>query len=69
MKLNDKTYQLLKWVALVALPALSLFYQTIAPACGLPAEKPVTVVLTALSVLIGSLIGVSTAEYYRQKEE
>jgi len=69
MKLSDKAYQILKWVALIALPALSLFYQTIAPVCGLPGEKPVTVVLSALSVLIGSLIGVSTAEYYRTKEE
>lgn len=68
MKLDDKWYQRLKWLALVALPAVSLFYQTIAPSCGLPAVEAVTKVLTALAVLIGSLIGVSTAEYYRTKD-
>ena len=69
MKLNDKTYQILKWVALIALNAIGVFYKTIATIWKLPAGDEVCATCSALALCIGTLIGISTAEYYRQKEE
>lgn len=57
--LPDWLYDLLKWVGLVALPALAVFYATIAPAWGLPYPDQIVLTLNAVGVLIGVLIGAS----------
>ncbi len=55
----DGVYDVLKWVGLIALPALAVFYSIIAPAWGLPYADQVVLTLNALGVLIGTLIGAS----------
>ena len=57
--LPDKLYQALKWLGLIACPALAVFYQTVAPAWGWPAIDAVVITLNAVGVLIGVLIGAS----------
>lgn len=57
--LSDKVYQALKWVALIALPAVAVFVQAVGPAWGLPHIDQIVTTLNALSVLVGALIGVS----------
>lgn len=57
--LPDKVYQVLKWLALIALPAIAVFAQAVGPAWGLPNVDQIVETLDALGVLIGALIGVS----------
>lgn len=57
--LPDKLYNILKWVGLIALPALAVFYATCAPAWSWPYPDQVVLTLNALGVLIGTLIGAS----------
>ena len=57
--LPDRLYDLLKWVGLVACPALAVFYATIAPAWGLPYPDQIVLTINAVGVLIGVLIGAS----------
>lgn len=57
--LPDGVYDVLKWLGLIALPALAVFYATIAPAWGLPYPDQIVLTLNALGVLIGVLIGAS----------
>ena len=59
MKLNDKVYDVLKWIALVVLPALSVFYATIAGIWNLPYATQIPLTIDAIDVFIGALIGVS----------
>lgn len=61
MKLSDRWYTFLKWLALICLPALSLLLTTILPLYGVSAVivKIVTITINALGVFIGTLIGVS----------
>lgn len=59
MKLPDKLYDVLKWVCLIALPALAVFYAVIAKIWGLPFEAEIPATINAVAVLIGALIGVS----------
>ena len=59
MRLPDKLYDVLKWIALIALPALGVFYFTIAKIWGLPYGAEITATIDALALLIGTLIGVS----------
>ena len=63
MKMSNKIYDVLKWVALVALDAVGLFYKTIATIWGLPMGDEVLATCTALSVFIGALIGLSSTQY------
>ena len=59
MKLPNKLYDVLKWVCLIALPALAVFYAVIAKIWGLPFEAEIPATINAVAVLIGALIGVS----------
>lgn len=57
--LPAKAYQVLKWLALIALPALAVFVHVVGPAWGLPCVDQIVTTLNALAVLVGALIGVS----------
>lgn len=65
MKIPDKMYDVLKWIALIALDAIGVCYKTLAMIWGWPFGEEVLSTCAALSVLIGALIGVSTAQYYK----
>ena len=64
-RLKDSWYDVLKWIALIALDAVGLCYKTLAAIWGWPFGDEVMQTCMALSVLIGTLIGVSTAQYYK----
>lgn len=57
--LPSSVYDVLKWVGLIACPALAVFYGTVAPAWGWPFPEQVVLTLNAAGVLIGVLIGAS----------
>lgn len=57
--LPDKAYKTLKWVALIALPALAVFVHVVGPAWNLPCVDQIVTTLNALAVLVGALIGAS----------
>ena len=66
---NDKTgldyllpyrvYGVLKWLALIALPAVAVFVQVVGPSWGLPHVDHIVTTIDAIGVLIGTRIGVS----------
>lgn len=58
-KLPDKLYTWLKWLGLIACPALATFYGVVAPLWGWPATDAVVTTINAIGVLIGALIGYS----------
>jgi len=65
MKLPDKWYDILKWIALICLPALATFYVALSGVWGWPYADEVAKTATAVCTLIGALIGISTASYYK----
>jgi len=69
MLLSNKVYDALKWIALIALDAIGLCYKTLAAIWGWPCGDEVLNTCAALSVLIGTLIGVSTAQYNKVQAE
>ena len=69
--LPDKVYQILKWVALIAVPALVTFLSVVLGVLDVD-PKTVNIVVTiiaAIGTFIGSLIGVSTSAYNKQQKE
>lgn len=69
MKLSNKLYDVLKWVALIVLDAVGIFYQEIAEIWFLPFGDEVLKTCVALSIFLGALIGVSSAKYKKDNEE
>jgi hypothetical protein len=69
VKLQNKTYDILKWIALICIPALATFYVALAGVWGWPYADQISKTANALTMLIGALIGISTAEYRKTDEE
>lgn len=69
MKMSNKVYDVLKWVALIALDAFGLFYSTLATIWGLPFGDQVLYTTSALAVLLGTLLGVSSAQYNKTSDK
>ena len=59
MKLNDKVYDVLKWIAIIVLPALSVLYGTLAGIWNLPYATQIPLTIDAVDVFLGALIGIS----------
>lgn len=67
--LNDKVYDVLKWLALIALPALAVLYNVLAGAWGWPYAQEVSTTINAVIAFIGTLIGISTAAYKKEADD
>lgn len=66
--MSNKVYDILKWVVMVALPALSTFYCTLSSIWGWPYVTEVAGSIAACTALLGALLGISSANYRRNKE-
>lgn len=67
-KLKDSIYNILKWVCLICLPAISVFYFAIAKIWNLPYESEIPATINAVAVLIGSLIGISQITINKEQD-
>ena len=62
-QLNNKVYDMLKWVCLIVLPAAGTLYTAVASAWGLPYAPQIVKTIVAVEAFLGALLGVSTAQY------
>lgn len=69
MKLPDKRYDILKWVCLIFLPACAWLILQIGAMVGIPNPERIAAIINAVATFIGLLIGVSTYNYNKTKEE
>lgn len=69
MKLPEKWYLCLKWLVLVCIPALTTAYVGLDSVFAWGYGDTVAKVSAILCTLLGALIGISTAEYYKDKTE
>lgn len=69
MKLSNKVYDVLKWIALILIPALATLYFALAGIWGLPYGEQIVGTLTAIDAFLGALLGISSMNYNKNKEE
>ena len=67
--LTNKTYDILKWVCLIALPAVAALIAALGDIWGLPNVSNIVLTINAVGVFLGALIGISTAAYYKKEAE
>ena len=66
MKLNDKLYDLLKWICMVVIPALTTAYVGLSAVWGWPYATEIAKTSAVICTLLGALLGISTAQYNKQ---
>lgn len=68
MRINNKTYDVLKGVALMIAPLIT-FLAALGEIWGLPYMVEITATLAALDTLLGAFLNQSSKEYWRQNDE
>lgn len=69
MNLSNETYDKLKWIAQILLPALGTLYFALAAIWHLPYGEQVVGTLTAIDAFLGALLGISTKKYLEDQNE
>ena len=61
--MSNKTYDVLKWIAQIFLPAVGTLYFALASVWGLPYSEQIVGTITAVDTFLGVLLGISSAKY------
>ena len=67
MKMTNKTYDILKEIALTILPALAVLYATLGKIWGLPYVSEVPATIMAIDTFLGVCLHISSAEYHKEE--
>ena len=67
--MSNKVYDVLKWIALVVLPAIAVLYSSLAGIWGFPYAEEIVGTITAVDTFLGVLLGISSAQYNKKKAE
>lgn len=63
MKLSNKAYDVLKWIALYLLPALGTLYFALSGIWHFPYGEEVVGTITAVDTFLGVILGISASKY------
>ena len=63
MMMSNRIYDVLKWIALVVLPALGTLYFALSKIWGLPYGTEIVGTISAVDAFLGALLGISTNSY------
>ncbi|MDD5853265.1 MAG: phage holin [Lachnospiraceae bacterium] len=66
MKLNNKVYDILKFIAQIVLPALGTLYFALASIWGLPYGEQIVGTITAIDAFLGAILGLSSIGYNKE---
>ena len=66
MKVSNKVYDVLKWVAMVGLPALTALWLTLANIWGFPYAEAIGATMAAVTTFLGALLGISSIQYQKR---
>lgn len=69
MRMCDKTYNVLKWMAQLLLPAMGTLYFALASIWRLPYGEQVVGTITAVDTFLGVILGITTAQYKEKQQK
>lgn len=61
--MSNKVYDILKFIAMIVLPAIATFYAKVAGIWGLPYGDQISQTIMAIDTLLGAILMISTASY------
>ena len=70
MSMSNKTYDILKWIAMYLLPAAGYIYTlSLAGIWSLPYGEQVVGTITAVDTFLGVILGISTSQYNKTADK
>lgn len=69
LKLDNKLYDLLKWICMVVIPAVTTAYVGLSAVWGWPYATEIAKTSAILCTLLGALLGISTAQYNKDEQK
>ena len=69
MKMSNKVYDILKYIAQIMLPALGALYFALAKIWGFPYAAEVVGTISAVDAFLGALLKISTDQYNKENSE
>jgi hypothetical protein len=66
MKLSNKAYDIMKWIAQYLLPAVGALYFALSQIWGLPYGEQIVGTITAVDAFLGAILGISTMSYKKE---
>jgi hypothetical protein len=68
MKMDNRLYDVLKYIAQIVLPALATLYFALSKIWGLPYGEEIVGTISAIDVFLGALLGLSSMNYNKSVE-
>lgn len=68
MKMSNKLYDILKFIAQILLPAIGTLYFALAQIWNFPYAEQIVGTITAVDAFLGALLGISSMQYAREKQ-
>ena len=65
--MSNKVYDILKWIALVVLPAIATFYLGLANYWDIPYPEAISGTIMLFDTLLGTILGISSVKYNKEK--
>lgn len=66
--MSNKVYDVLKYIALIVLPAIATLYLTLSTIWGLPNGEAVAATITAIDTFLGAILGISSKKYAEEND-
>lgn len=66
MKLNNKTYDILKWVTMLLLPAVATLTTTLGKIWGFELAPQISETIVAVNAALAMILGISTINYNKK---
>lgn len=66
--MSNKVYDILKWIALIVLPAIATLYFALSGIWGLPFGEQIVGTITAFDTFLGAILGISNINYKKKGE-
>lgn len=66
--MSNRLYDVLKWIAMLFLPALGTLYFALSQIWGLPYGEEIVGTITAVDAFLGAILGISNANYNKGGE-
>lgn len=67
--LNNKLYDVLKWIAMLFLPALATLISVVFAVWNIPYGDEISKTIMALDAFLGAILGISHIQYKKEKDE
>ena len=69
MKLSNRMYDFLKWLAMFVLPALALLVQSVFSIWQIPFGEQISATIVSVNAFLGACLGISNLSYQKDEAE